>query len=141
MVNNLLKEYVAYSKKASDWQDAIRQAAQPLLEAECITENYVNKIISNVIEHGPYIVIMPRVALPHSHAEDGALKTALSILKLQEPVEFPQNKMVDLLIVLSANDNNKHMELLSELCEVLMNDSTMQAIFNSNSREEVLACL
>lgn len=107
------------------WKEAIYLAAKPMLEQGWVTENYVGKMINNVVENGPYIVIMPHVALPHTRSEDGALATSISIVKLVEPVLFPEDKEVKLVIAFSAHDNDTHMKLLSSLVDVLMDNDVM----------------
>jgi mannitol/fructose-specific phosphotransferase system IIA component (Ntr-type) len=129
---------VSYFKKVSvkesviNWTDSITAAATPLLEAGCITKSYVDAMIDNVKTNGSYIVIMPNVALPHSRAEMGVMKTGVSILKLDQPVMYPDEKPVMLIIAFSANDNNQHMELLSTLAEVLMDETRLIEILNTN---------
>lgn len=108
------------------WKDAIRLAAQPMLDHDWITENYVQSMIQNVLDNGPYIVIMPQVALPHTRSEEGALKTSVSVVKLVEPVLFPEDKEVKLIVAFSASDNETHMKLLSSLVDVLMDDDVME---------------
>lgn len=114
------------SQQVDTWQDAIHLAAGPLLENKCITDNYVQSMINNVIENGPYIVIMPQVALPHTRSEEGALKTSISVVKLVEPVMFPEQKEVKLIIAFAAYDSETHMKLLSSLVDVLMDDEVME---------------
>ena len=64
--NNL----VAISKKTpKDWEEAIRLSGEILKQNELITDQYVDQVINDVKEYGPYIVIVPGVAMPHSSAK------------------------------------------------------------------------
>ena len=74
--------------RAIDWQDAIRQAAQPLVDQSRIRESYVEDIIQGVRDYGPYIVLTKNVALPHARPEAGALQDAIGIATLETPVNF-----------------------------------------------------
>ena len=65
MITDLLGKHVQTAKKAEDWKNLIRMAA-PLLENGSIRASYIDAMISNVEVNGPYIVIMPDVAMPHS---------------------------------------------------------------------------
>lgn len=141
MLETILREFVMVKDSVPSWEDAIRIAAEPLEAANYITSNYINQMIHNVNEHGPYIVIMPNVALPHSHAKDGALKTGLSIMKLHEPIIFPEDKEVQLVVVLSANDSEVHMQLLSELVDIFIDEDKMEAIFRSKDEAMLLEAL
>lgn len=141
MEREMLKENIAVLHHADSWKDAIKQAAQPLLEKAIINENYIAAMIKNVEDNGPYIVIMPDVAMPHSRSEDGAFQTAVSILKLEEGIQFPQEKEVHLIIALAARDNDAHMQLLSDMVDVFMDDEKMSKLLKSNDVEEIRAIL
>ena len=101
MNTNTYFKSITIQKRVNDWMDSIVVAAEPLLKAGCITQNYVESMINNVKNNGTYIVIMPNVALPHSRSEEGALKTGISILKLEEAVMYPDDKSVQLVISFS----------------------------------------
>lgn len=132
MSTNAYFKFINVQPKVENWVDSIIVAAKPLLQAGCITQNYIDSMINNVKNNGTYIVIMPNVALPHTRSEEGALKTGLSILKLEHPVMYPDDKPVQLVISFSANDNTQHMELLSMLAGVLMDETKLNFILNSN---------
>lgn len=137
MKSGLLQEHISLKEQASTWQQAIQFAAQPLLEKKQINEHYIDSMIQNVLDNGPYIVIMPDVAMPHSRSEDGAFATAVSVLKLKEGVMFPQDKEVHLIIVLAAEDNDAHMELLSDMVDIFMDEEKMNRILQSTTLEEL----
>jgi mannitol/fructose-specific phosphotransferase system IIA component (Ntr-type) len=128
---------VSVKESVDNWTDSIIVAAEPLLQAGCITKNYVTAMIDNVKNNGSYIVIMPNVALPHSRTEMGAIKTGVSILKLDQPVYYPENKPVKLIISFSANDNNQHMEMLSMLADTLMDEVRLNDILESNDINKI----
>lgn len=130
---------ISIQESVENWTDSIVVASKPLLEAGCITQQYVTAMIENVKTNGSYIVIMPNVALPHSRTENGAIKTGVSILKLKQPVYYPGDKPVQLIISFSANDNNQHMELLSMLAEVLMDQARLDEILKSHDIKQIEA--
>lgn len=128
---------IVVKDRVDNWMESIVVSADPLLKSGCITEKYIEAMINNVKNNGTYIVIMPNVALPHSRSEEGALKTGISILKLEHPVMYPENKTVQLVIAFSANDNSQHMELLSMLANVLMDEEKLNFILNSNNLQQI----
>ena len=73
--NNL----IYYSERdITDWRDAISESCQLLLDKKIIDQIYVDEIIRCVEEHGPYIVIVPEVAMPHSSEDSkGVFGTAI----------------------------------------------------------------
>lgn len=141
MLKEMLENNINVIDEVSSWEEAIRIAADPLKENGFIKEEYISAMLKNVVNNGPYIVIMPGLAIPHSRPEDGVLKTGMSLLKLLKSVKFPEDKEVQLIIVLAANDSDVHVELISELTNLLMEDEAMEKLFSSKTKEEVLECL
>ena len=90
----LKKEYVQVLKSTKDWEEAIHMASVPLINDSIINENYIHKMISNIKDMGPYVVISQDIALPHARPEDGAFESAISILKLEDRVSFGKDKNV-----------------------------------------------
>lgn len=43
-----------------------------------ITPKYIQDMIDNVNKNGPYIVIVPGIAMPHARNEGGVIKTGIS---------------------------------------------------------------
>ena len=141
MLREMLENNINVVDEVSCWQEAIKVAAVPLKEKGFIKEEYISAMIENVVKNGPYIVIMPGLAIPHSRPEHGVLKTGVSLLKLSKSVKFPEDKEVELIIVLAANDSNTHIQLISGLTNLLMEDEAMEKLFLAKSREEVLECI
>ena len=132
-------EFIQTKQKVESWQEAIRVAAKPMLDKGYINEQYIASMIQNVVDNGPYIVVMPDVAIPHTRVEDGSFQTSTSLLKLKEGVLFPQDKEVHLIIVLSAHDNDAHMALLSDMVDVFMDEEKMNILLSSNDCEHIRA--
>ena len=67
----------------------------------------------------------------------------LSIVKLGQAVEFhsEENDPVDAIFMFSAPDSNSHIEMISQLAEVLSDDEVMQQIFDSKSSAQLQAIL
>lgn len=98
----MLKEFVEsnhykFAEEASDWEEAIRMSCECLEADGTVEANYKADIIECVKKYGPYIVIMPNVAMPHSQeCAKGVHKTAVAFMKLKKPVSFePGNAEMD----------------------------------------------
>jgi PTS system mannitol-specific IIA component len=141
MLREMLKNNINVVDEVSCWQEAIKVAAAPLKEKGFIKEEYISAMVENVVKNGPYIVIMPGIAMPHSRPEHGVLKTGVSLLKLSKSVKFPEDKDVELIIVLAANDSEMHLQLISGLTNLLMEEESMEKLFLAKSKEEVLECI
>ncbi|WP_243388189.1 BglG family transcription antiterminator [Bacillus kexueae] len=140
MLKELLTvDKIRFKNKVDHWEDALKEAAKPLLEDESITEDYVNAMIQNVKEMGPYIVIAPGFALPHSRPEDGVRKLGMSFLQLKEKCSFSEKEehQVNLIIVLAAIDNETHLRALSQLSKLLSNQANIEQLKKAETPMEV----
>lgn len=124
---------------AKNWQDAISLSALPLLQERRITENYIQKMIENARKDGPYMVIMPNVALPHARPVDGVNQLSISIAVLNEPVYFDKhtNKPVQFVFCLAAINQEFHLNALSQLVQLLEKEEFYHILKTSNTSEEV----
>ncbi|GGM30378.1 hypothetical protein GCM10011351_15660 [Paraliobacillus quinghaiensis] len=138
MLSKHLESNVVFSKRVSSWEEAIKVASEPLLNKDFINQSYVRDMIENVHKYGPYIVIMPGVAMPHARNEGGVIKTGISFLKLDTPVLFPEEKEVGIVIVLAAEDSSGHMDLLSDLSSLLIEEDIKYKLENAQSEEEII---
>lgn len=141
LANWLNNEKIQYVDKVADWKEAILVAGLPLQNDGSISQSYINTIILQKEEIGPYFVIAPRIAMPHTRPEHGAMKLGLSIVKLGNAVRFgsEENDPVDAIFMFSAPDSNSHIEMISQLAEVLSDENIMERFFNASSKEELNA--
>lgn len=106
---------------ASDWKDAIKKGVDLLVKAGAAEERYYDGILKMVEEHGPYFVISPGVAMPHTRPEFGGLKTGFALVTLKNPVKFghESNDPVDIVLCICAKNASDMNE------EVIMNAVTL----------------
>lgn len=136
------KELIQQLDKVNDWQTAVRIASQPLLEQGYIEESYVEAIISSVNEIGPYIVLAPKVAVPHASPDAGVHRLGISLLQLKEPVNFgledDEDKNVQLIFVLATVDSTAHLKALQQLALILDDDEVIENLIKAEMPEEIL---
>ncbi|MDD9150286.1 PTS sugar transporter subunit IIA [Sporolactobacillus sp. CQH2019] len=132
MLKDLLKDdQILLKESVSDWKEAIKKVASPLLKDGCISPSYVKAMIKSVEDFGPYIVIGPHIALAHARPEDGAKKLGISIMTLKDPVNFGssdkyKNNSVSIVFCLSAIDNYSHLNIMKSIVQ-LINDQNKVA--------------
>src|SRR5699024_8102565 len=103
---------------------------------------YVDAMIRNVKELGPYIVIAPDIAIAHARPEDNVQRVGLSLLKLDKSVDFAQDShSASLIFVLAAVDNEQHLDMLAELTNVLNDREKVEQIKSSLSESEILTIM
>lgn len=121
-------------KHVDSWVEAIKKASEPLLNKEYIEKEYVDAMIETVNNIGPYIVLAPQVAVPHARPERGVNKLGISLLKIEDPVDFntehekDPEKFVNLVFVLAAIDGEAHLKALVQLSKILDNEDNIKEI-------------
>ena len=139
------KELIQQLDKVNDWQTAVRIASKPLLEQGYIEESYVEAIISSVNEIGPYIVLAPKVAVPHASPDAGVHRLGISLLQLKKPVNFgledDEDKNVQLIFVLATVDSTAHLKALQQLALILDDDEVIENLIKAEMPEEILGLI
>ena len=129
MLELIKEENVEVGVHAADWEDAIRRSAQHLLETGKIEERYIRAMIDAVHRVGPYIVLGNHVALAHARPEP--------------PIPFGSEKFdpVSLIITLAAVDADSHLELISELADILMEETHVERLSSCTTEREFVELL
>lgn len=136
----LKRENVQIWEGADSWEEAITVAVTPLVDGGYVEERYIQGIIDNAAEFGPYFVICPDLALLHARPEQGALKTQLAVTVMREPVFFkPEGPGVRVLVTLAATDSNSHLEVMRELATMFSDASRIEAIATAPDADAVFA--
>lgn len=136
------QKHYKFAEEAKDWKDAIRMSCESLEADGTVEANYKEDIIACVEKHGPYIVIMPNVAMPHS--QEGAVgvnKTAIAFMKLEKPVSFDENdpeKDAQLFFTLASCNPDQHLQNMMKLSEMLMNEDVVKALTDAKTPEDLL---
>ena len=140
MLSDLLPaQAIQIGVECSDWKEAIKAAAQYLLEQGAINEHYVNAMIENVMENGPYIVVAPGFALPHEALNAGASKVGMSLIRLKTPVPFGKEEMdpIEWVCCLSAINKETHLKAMFQLVNLFYNQSFREKIKECKTGEEI----
>lgn len=145
-LTDLLKEeLIQQIDSVSTWQDAVGLAAQPLLDLGYIEESYIQAMIASINETGPYIVLAPKVAVPHASPDAGVHQLGISLLQVKEPVDFSEegddDKQVQLIFVLAAVDSTAHLRALQELALILDDEEAIDSLIAASDPREILAII
>lgn len=139
----LQEDLIKFSNKKMDWQDAISLAATPLLKEGYINENYIKAMISMVEKMGAYIVLAPKVAIPHARPEEGVEKLGISLLHLDQPVDFnmggeyDEDKEVKLIFILAAVDSTGHLKALKQLSKILEDEENITELIDTTNAKDL----
>ncbi|MGE7092017.1 PTS sugar transporter subunit IIA [Lysinibacillus sp. NPDC048646] len=139
MLSELLnKDTIQIANEVNNWQDAIRLASLPLLQQHKIEKRYIEAMIHSIEVHGPYAVLTPKVAIPHARPTEGVKELSMSLLSLQNPVQFGPDKPVYLIIVLAAIDDASHLRALVDLTQVLQEPTQIDSIIACQLPEDIV---
>ena len=139
-INKLLAPgAVELNGHASDWRGAIRLAGKLLERSGDATQAYTEAMVKSVEDNGPYIVVAPGFAFAHARPSEAVKNTALSWVRLAQPVEFghKSNDPVTLVVALAASDASEHLAAMKELAGLLANSATRSALDSASTEEEL----
>ncbi|HIW12347.1 MAG TPA: PTS sugar transporter subunit IIA [Candidatus Salinicoccus stercoripullorum] len=134
----LIEENIQVQNEIDSWEAAIETASRPLLESGKIEYGYVEEMIQNVHELGPYIVISPQIAIAHARPDGTVNAVSLSLLKLGSPVNFSErDHEASLIFVLAAVDNEQHLDILRDLAVKLGDQDVVNSLLATTSKKEI----
>lgn len=118
LVDVVRKSFIELDIKAENAEEAIRQAAAPLVDAGKIEQRYVGQMIKFGQENSyNNLLIAPGIALPHTSPNYGSNEIALGIARLEHEIQFGSNpnSKVRYIFTLSAIDKTSHLRVMREL--------------------------
>lgn len=137
------KKLCFFAGNAASWQDSIKLSCKALEDAGIVGEKYAEEIIKCVTDNGPYIVLMPGIALPHSMENSpNAFGTAIAFTKLAAPVSFDDadpGKAASVFFTLAATDDELHLKNMRKLFKMLTNEELCADLQNVQSEADLLA--
>ena len=135
----LIPQRIGLGRHAENWEDAVRQAGQLLCQDGCIEERYIDCMVENIKRFGPYVVVAPGLAMPHSRPADGALKLAMSFVTLTEPVRFgsKENDPVSMIFALAAIDGSSHLQALTDIAKFVLDSEKYRKLTEETDAQAV----
>lgn len=135
----LTEDFIQVNVKADTWQQAIEKASMNLLNKGYINKNYIRSMIKNVEQNGTYIVISEGFAIPHSSIDEGSIKLGFNLVRLKNPVAFNAGiyDPIKYLCVISAIDNEKHVNALFNLVNLLQICEFKEALNKAESSKDM----
>lgn len=136
------RQHVKMQVPAATWEEALREAGRLLVDAGSITSQYIANMIRAVKELGPYIVLMPKLALGHASPGEAVIHTDLSMITLARPVDFGSaSGEVTVVFCLACTDKTSHLEMLKKLADVLMQEGIVRQLEEASDVEEAIQIL
>jgi len=139
ITNALGEGSIILQAKVGSWREAFELAGDALVASKRTTANYTKAMVSAFDELGPYMVIAPGIALAHARPSADVLASGLSLVTLVNGVEFGSARFDPVRIVfgLAAVDHDGHIDLMASLSELLMDETKVNKLLQSDNEAEV----
>ncbi|MCD8353140.1 MAG: BglG family transcription antiterminator [Clostridiales bacterium] len=129
---------VRFCDQRCTWKQSIRLAGQCLLDCNSIQRRYLDAIIDQLQHYGPYMFLNNDVILAHARPEDGVNCLDLSLTVFREPVVFSEYRRAKLVLVLAAEDQEKHLKILQDLLTLLSQPDAADQLAACENATELL---
>lgn len=137
----LNSSHIELDIECEDWRDAIKKSAQKLLDEGYIENRYIDAMIENIEENGPYVVISPGFALPHYGVGYGSKNVGMNLIRLKKPIMFGDDEddkqEVKFVCCLSVIDHETHLKAFLNLVNMLGQDRFKRAIEDAKTSHEM----
>lgn len=139
MTKILETQYIKTGIEADTWQECVKAVGQILVDQDDVKPAFVDKMIEMVFELGPYMILLPEVALFHAPPGELVNRPSLSLVTLAKPVYFTEfdNQKISCALALAAKDSDSHMEMIQQVAQLLMDETFLEAIRTNQPKEVV----
>ncbi|MCP1366893.1 fused PTS fructose transporter subunit IIA/HPr protein, partial [Halomonas sp. BBD48] len=123
---------------ASDWRDALDQAAASLAEAGRATPDYRQGLHDREAQSSTYLG--NAIAIPHGTpaSRDQVLETGVRVLQFPDGVEWHDGNRVHVLVTIAAQ-SDEHLDILRALTHVLDREGVAERLARAATRADVIA--
>jgi PTS system ascorbate-specific IIA component len=139
MLPAILDDGVILAARPADWREAVELAGAALTAAGAARPEYAGEMVRMIVEHGPYIVVAPGLALAHARPGPEVVTDGLAVVTLAEPVEFghPYNDPVRVVLGVAAASNESHLKAVAELANIFNDSDAVDRLARATSPDEV----
>lgn len=141
LLENLQKNNsIRVQLEAKDWKQALEFCINPLIEKRVVDQKYLESILKNIADNGPYFIISDYVAMPHAQGKIGVYENGFSLVTLKNDVYFEgDNRPIKILIGLASNSPDIHTAIaLPQIVAVFEDENNIKKIKEAKSKEEIL---
>lgn len=121
-----------------DWPGAVRACGGLLLRSGAAGPEYIENMVRAVETLGPYIVVVPHIALAHAAPGPGVFRDGLCLCLFREPVIFgSENDPVHIVIGMCAASKDGHLAQFEPLADILDDPGLCGALLSCGSAGEI----
>lgn len=125
---------------ANEWKEVVEITGKLLVENDYTEEGFTQAMIDTVIDLGPYMILLPKVAFFHAPPSPLVKRNGLSLAVLSESVYFKEfeNQEIKCAFAFCATDSTSHLEMLQNFSHLLGNEEFINLITSNGSKEDIL---
>lgn len=124
--------------KPHSWQEAVEVVGRLLLDLESIEAGYIQAMIDVINDIGPYIVVIPHLAIAHAAPGTFVRKNDLVVGVFKEPIFFGcENDPVHIVIGLCALSPHSHLEQFQCIADIFSNEDAWRDFLRCDTVEEL----
>jgi PTS system mannitol-specific IIA component len=130
---------IRLSENAADREDAVRRCGQVLVEVGAATPAYVEAMLERETSISTYVG--EGVAIPHGTlaGKDAVIRDALAVLRFPDGVDWGGQAVAVCVAIAARGDG--HVEILSQLAQILLDPDRAQALRDATDPAEVTRLL
>lgn len=135
---------VLIGQEANSWEEAVKLGTDILVKSGAIESRYYDEIVKITKEIGPYYLLMPGVAMPHSRPDAGVNKDCFGVTILNKPIKFgeDESEYAQILLTLAATSSDAHAEVaIPQIMQLLEDEENVDRLILAKSIEEVLTII
>lgn len=133
---------IQFLDRADSWQQAVRLSCSGLVASGAVDSDYAEQVIACVEKYGPYIVVLPGLAIPHcNEGNPSVYRSTIAYTKFREEVVFPfpeDERSASVFFALAASDPDTHLENMKQLFDILSEDEVLRQVQDAESVEDLL---
>ncbi|MBC1803330.1 BglG family transcription antiterminator [Listeria booriae] len=130
-------EMIQRVQSVTDWQAAIRVAAEPLLQKGAISDMYVSEMIRQHATPSAHIILRQTIAIPHAETEKGVNELGMSLLYIDDGLALSSGGRLHFVVVIAAVDKNAHFQALLQLMELAGHKKTLKKIAEQQEPQNI----
>jgi mannitol/fructose-specific phosphotransferase system IIA component (Ntr-type) len=133
-------EYIRTDVEANSWREAVQMAGDILVQLKECDQEFIYQMVKTVENLGPYMILLPDVALFHAPPGEYVHKACLSFVTFKNPVYFTDfdNQRIKCAFALGAVDPESHMEMLQQVAMLLQDKTFLQIATNNGTKKDLL---
>lgn len=129
---------IAYKPNIHTWEEAVELGGKLLEANQSCTKDYTERLLASFENYGDYMIIADGVAIPHARNDNNVMQTGMSLIILDTPVVFHDNKQLSIFFSFCSKDNVEHIDALVAIANLIKESNFRQELKNFQNAIDVL---